>query len=1150
MAVSQWFVARLAVCGVLAVLALAGAVSSASADFELVKAFGPNGTSGSEFVEASSVAADVEAEVIYVLDGNAGALYKFDLEGNPVAFGGSGVNVSGNKLSGLATDEANRGERQVAVNPVTHVVYVTGQQIEGRPKALQAFQPNGEPSIFSATGTNEITGFFYLKGVAVDQNGDIYVSDSGLSGKGVEVYENSGTLIVSGVGGSSLGTPTGLAVDSKGELYVLRLAVNPTKWTPSEYPVTSTTTYTQEPNLVEPNSAHGLAVDPETDSLYVAEFSPAPRIAVFDSESAPLGHFGGPGESDELKGPQGLAALTAEDEVRVYVADSPAGGPSRVKIFLEEVPVSAPAIESTTASNVTGDSATLRAKVNPFNQPTTYWFEYGLNDCEVGPCEKVPTEGGTIAAGKKAVLVQFGLTGLQPGTTYHFRAVAGNGTGLEPGPDRTFTTQSSGLGAALSDSRAWEMVSPPKKLGGVVFTNESTAIQASSSGNGLAYASNGSLFEDPVSNRVPEPASLLAARDSSGGWTNRELTPPHSETSLYVHGQTEFKLFTPDLAHAVMEPSDNTPLSPEATERTPYLWDDGAPPSFTPLLTPANVPPGTITSPNPSEGNRVRIAAVSPDLSVVAIKSKPPLITGAPEESVYAWSDGALEAVSELPPGEGGGTVKGSVGTGKGSVRHAISNDGSRVFWSSFASTNEAAGLYLRDRNTGESTRLDVKETGASGVGAIAPAFSGASADGTVVYFTDTQQLTADASPNGRDLYRCEIGDVGGGALGCLDLTDISAPIAGSGENAEVIDQLPAISDDGTRLFFVARGVLDEDEAAVAGGPNLYYWEEGQSARFVGPLSKEDGLVWGSAGAGEATREVNISAAISPNGRYFTFTSEKSLTGYENTNAEGHPSTEVFLYDTEAAGERLACISCNPSGAIAVGEQLPKGERNFPPDPGGLWGGRWVAATLPQATQTEFSGPSLYRPRTVLNNGRVFFNSVDPLVAADSNGEWDVYQYQPVGTGSCTVATSTATATRSGAGCVGLLSSGSAEGDAGFLDASQSGDDVFFMTSTKLSVLDRDEEMDVYDARVNGVPAVLHPVQECAGEACQPSLGPPNDPTPASKSFKGAETPLPCRKGQKKVRKQGREVCVRKKHHKKHKKHKQKSAHKSGRAAR
>jgi sugar lactone lactonase YvrE len=1158
----MWF----AVWGALALAFLAfGAGRASASEIKFLKAFGPDGTSGSKFTTATSVGTDEADGVMYVLDRDANALYKFDLEGHPVNFGGAGAGISGNKLSGLAIGGVTGGERQVAVNPTTHVVYLTGKEKGGSAKALQAFKANGEPAVFAATGTNEIAGspsFFQLQGIAVDENGAIYTSDvgeGGIGGNRVQIYDESGTGLVPSLGVTAPSAPGNIAVDSSGSLYVLQNRLKPAKFVPSEYPVTATTTYTAAPSF-DPSQAQGIAVDRQTDNVYVAETAPTRRVALFDSEGAPLETFGGPGKPGELKAPEGMAAASVEGQAFAYVADSPVGGESRVKIFAEEVTPVPPVIKGTSASAVTGDSAILGAKINPGNLDTAYRFEYGLVDCAIGPCEEAPLGGGALAAGRNDVKVQFAVTGLQPETTYHFRVVAENSASAEPGPsigpDRTFTTQTSGLGAVLSDSRAWEMVSPPKKFGGTIVNTKLTAIQASEDGGKLAYASSGSLFTDPISNRPPEPTSVLAERGSGGTWANRDLTPPHGEASTFLHGATEFKLFTPDLLRGEMEPSDNLPLSPEAGERTPYLWEDGAPPSFTPLLTPANVPPGTKTNPEPGQADRVWTVAASPDLSQIAIQSIPPLIAGAAKESLYMWSGGELEAVSELPASEGGATVAAAIGTGRGSVRHAISRDGSRVFWTSSTIYNHAeiakAGLYLRNRNAHESVRLDVKEADASGDGENRPAFNGASADGGVVFFTDSQQLTADASPDGRDLYRCEVGDVGGGSLGCVDITDISAPLAGSGESAEVIDQMPAISEDGRRAFFVAHGVLDEGpneqgEEAAAGEPNLYFWEEGQAPRLVASLSEEDHLVWGEEEVHTRGYAVNISAAISPDGRYLTFTSEKSLTGDENTNAGDHATTEVFLYDSEGEeGKRLSCISCNPSGAMAVGEQLPGKVAFFPPDPAGLWAKRWVAATLPQATQTDSARSSLYHPRTVLDNGRVFFNSVDPLVAADSNGEWDVYQYEPVGVGSCSATTNTATATRSGSGCVGLLSSGSSEGDAGFLDASESGEDVFFLTRSRLSVLDNDEEMDVYDARVNGIPAVIHPVSECAGEACQPSLGAPNVPTPASESFKGAQTPVNCRKGQKKVRRNGKDVCIKKKH----KKHHKKQTHKSGRAGR
>ena len=58
-------------------------------------------------------------------------------------------------------------------------------------------------------------------------------------------------------------------------------------------------------------------------------------------------------------------------------------------------------------------------------------------------------------------------------------------------------------------------------------------------------------------------------------------------------------------------------------------------------------------------------------------------------------------------------------------------------------------------------------------------------------------------------------------------------------------------------------------------------------------------------------------------------------------------------------------------------------------------------------------------------------------------------------------------------------------------------------------------------------------------------MSPPNDPTPSSESFRGAETPLNCRKGQRKAHRNGRDVCEPKKH-KKHGKQQKKKAGKSG----
>ncbi len=51
-------------------------------------------------------------------------------------------------------------------------------------------------------------------------------------------------------------------------------------------------------------------------------------------------------------------------------------------------------------------------------------------------------------------------------------------------------------------------------------------------------------------------------------------------------------------------------------------------------------------------------------------------------------------------------------------------------------------------------------------------------------------------------------------------------------------------------------------------------------------------------------------------------------------------------------------------------------------------------------------------------------------------------------------------------GCLGLVSSGESPEESAFLDASENGNDVFFLTASKLSKRDTDTTLDVYDARV------------------------------------------------------------------------------------
>ena len=150
-----------------------------------------------------------------------------------------------------------------------------------------------------------------------------------------------------------------------------------------------------------------------------------------------------------------------------------------------------------------------------------------------------------------------------------------------------------------------------------------------------------------------------------------------------------------------------------------------------------------------------------------------------------------------------------------------------------------------------------------------------------------------------------------------------------------------------------------------------------------------------------------------------------------------------------------------------------------------------VAAYLPT------SWNDTYLPRWISGDGsRVFFDSIEPLLPWDTNGKQDVYEWERAGAGGCPPETA-------GGGCIYLLSGGVNESASSLLDANSDGDDVFIITSAQLLPKDRNENFDVYDARVGGMPRAAP--SECEGVACQGnSPVPPVFANPSSVIFSGA----------------------------------------------
>ena len=175
-------------------------------------------------------------------------------------------------------------------------------------------------------------------------------------------------------------------------------------------------------------------------------------------------------------------------------------------------------------------------------------------------------------------------------------------------------------------------------------------------------------------------------------------------------------------------------------------------------------------------------------------------------------------------------------------------------------------------------------------------------------------------------------------------------------------------------------------------------------------------------------------------------------------------------------------------------------------DPDSNWSNHWLAASVP-----AWTGP-FYASRDVSNEGRVFFDSAEAIVPQDTNGREDVYEYEPEGVGNCTRAE----------GCVSLISSGTSGEESAFLDASakgpggQEGEDVFFLTASRLVPQDLDSAFDVYDAHVcsASAPCLSAPVSSppcTSGDSCKaaPSPQPAIFGAPPSATFNGAGDVVP-----------------------------------------
>jgi WD40-like Beta Propeller Repeat len=837
-------------------------------------------------------------------------------------------------------------------------------------------------------------------------------------------------------------------------------------------------------------------------------------VAAFTSAGSLIQRLGGSEGHLADAGGSGLAVDASSGEV--LAGDSLAG---RVDVFGLEGPGAPTAeSESVTAAAVTASSAKLGAKIDPSGLDTRVRFRYGTVPCtgQPSPCTEETSEE-PIGAVYEDVSASAELTGLSPDTTYHFLAIATNAAGSAESEERKFTTlPANATEATLPDGRAWELVSPAEERGVAIepIRREGGLIEASTDGRSISYlASAPAGEEEPAGNRAPEMTQLISTRTASGSWSTENITPP-SEEAQGIPGDVRqaYQFFSPDLSLGLVDPLITNPTA----KQTIYLRDTAC----TGQSCYATLATG-------EAGSKLEFKGATQSLRYAGVFSASPLTAGAAPDGLYEWSEtedqpgeGHFKLVSVLPDGEqaSGHVGLGTIGKFEG-ARNAISEDGSRVVWT-WAEGTGGVHLYSSKVENGqaavETTLIDTPEAGLAPTGKPNPLFQTASVSGSRVFFTDNQPLTKDASPEGEDeatgdLYVFEPEKPAGERV-----TDLTPDL--SGEASAIQGGVIGASEDGSYVYFVANGALAAGaqaggcvyEGSRASACNLYVvhnnGEEWEKPRFIARLSNEDGADWGAAANNREQYELfRMTSRVSPNGRYLAFMSDRRLTEYNNTDVNsGVPDEEVYLYDVLSG--RLVCASCNPSGAQPVGvhDIQESGEgRGLLVDRSEVWSpesdqfDHWLAASVPGWTPLN-SNEAFYQSHYLTNEGRLFFDSPDALVEQAGNGKEDVYEYEPKGVGSC--GTSQSENALEG-GCVALISSGDSQQESAFLDASESGNDVFFLTSAKLSPQDPDHAFDIYDARVCSGPGAEEP---CPSTAANPTL-----PCETEAGCKGTAPPPP-----------------------------------------
>ncbi len=426
-----------------ALLALGAGSASAASGRQQIGAFGPDGTSASQFSSVHALAAGQAAKRLYALDVSANKIYGFDttvpeaptpLGGNfpidvkAVVVGEGGVSYSDR----LAVD--NTG-----LSSAGNFYYSSANR--GK---IFGFDSSGNPlgGNFPVSVPNPGAEF---DGLAVDPAGHLWVSDT--KAKVIREYSSAGVPEGVSISTADVGQAYELAFDSNGDLYINAGASVGNESIRNAYKYTAASGYTSHVKVSESDAVLGLAVDTGAHQAYLSQSnsgfglgSVTSPVDVSDSAGTLLYQFGA---EIDFAVYWSLAIDQSTDSVFVWDEGAFEGTQGGISsgIHRQIVVFGGYGIEPVfgfdAPTGVSGTQATLNASVNSEGAtPSECKFEYGPSKSygQSVPCS------GSIPADTSPHAVSAALSNLGPQSLYHYRISVKRGPATLRSDDATFST--------------------------------------------------------------------------------------------------------------------------------------------------------------------------------------------------------------------------------------------------------------------------------------------------------------------------------------------------------------------------------------------------------------------------------------------------------------------------------------------------------------------------------------------------------------------------------------------------------------------------------------------------------------------------------------------------------------------------------------